>query len=87
MPLAIRWAQSAGSRRVHRSASQRSRGTFVTAWGTRKFTPLAEGHRMPIQTVIVQIQGGKKVPIYPDSVASAGGGKFVPVPPYAWEKK
>ena len=61
--------------------------TFVTAWGTRKFTPLAEGHRMPIQTVVVQIQGGKKVPIYPESVAAAAGGKYVPVPPYAWEKK
>jgi branched-chain amino acid transport system substrate-binding protein len=62
-------------------------GTFVSAWGTRKFTPLAEGHRMPIQTVVVQIQGGKKVPIYPESVAAGGGGKFMPVPPYAWEKK
>jgi branched-chain amino acid transport system substrate-binding protein len=62
-------------------------GTFVSAWGTRKFTPLAEGHRMPIQTVVVQIQGGKKVPIYPESVAAGAGGKFMPVPPYAWEKK
>ena len=62
-------------------------GTFVTAWGTRKFTPLAEGHRMPIQTVVVQIQSGKKVPIFPESVAAASGGKFVPVPPYAWDKK
>ena len=61
--------------------------TFVTAWGTRKFTSLAEGHRMPIQTVVVQVQNGKKVPIYPDSVAAAAGGKYVPVPPYAWEKK
>ena len=25
---------------------------------------------MPIQTVVVQIQGGKKVPIYPESVAT-----------------
>ena len=62
-------------------------GTFVTAWGTRRFTPLAEGHRMPIQTVVVQIQGGKKVPIYPAAVATTGGGKFVPAPPFAWEKK
>ena len=62
-------------------------GTFVSAWGTRKFTSLAEGHRMPIQTVVVQIQGGKKVPIYPESVAAGAGGKYMPVPPYAWEKK
>ncbi len=62
-------------------------GSFVTAWGTRRFTPLAEGHRMPIQTVVVQIQGGKKVPIYPAAVAAAGGGRFVPAPPFAWERK
>src|SRR5262245_19521768 len=62
-------------------------GTFAMAWGTRKFTPLAEGHRMPVQTVVVQIQGGKKVPIYPAAVATRGDGKFVPAPPYAWEKK
>jgi len=62
-------------------------GTFATAWGTRKFTSLAEGHRMPIQTVVIQVQGGKKVPIFPSSVVATTGGKFVPVPPYAWEKK
>lgn len=61
--------------------------TFKTAWGMRKFTPLAEGHRMPIQTVVVQIQDGKKVPIYPDSVAKQAGGTFRKPPPYAWEKK
>ena len=61
--------------------------TFATAWGTRKFTPLAEGHRMPIQTVVVQIQGGRKVPIYPAAVAAKTDGKYVTVPPYAWEKK
>ena len=59
----------------------------MSAWGTRKFSALAEGHRMPIQTVVVQIQSGKKVPIYPESVATAAGGKYVPVPPYAWDKK
>ena len=42
---------------------------------------------MPIQTVVVQIQGGKKVPIYPESVAATAGGKYVPVPPFAWDKK
>src|SRR5215831_19174279 len=62
-------------------------GTFAMAWGTRKFTPLAEGHRMPVQTVVVQIQGGKKVPIYPATVAAKADGKFVAAPPYAWEKK
>jgi branched-chain amino acid transport system substrate-binding protein len=79
--------QKAGSLDPQKIQAALESTTFVTAWGTRKFTPLAEGHRMPIQTVIVQIQGGKKVPIYPESVAAAAGGKYVPVPPYAWEKK
>jgi len=79
--------QKSGSLDPQKIQATLESGTFVTAWGTRKFTSLAEGHRMPIQTVVVQIQGGKKVPIYPDSVAAAAGGKYVPVPPYAWEKK
>jgi branched-chain amino acid transport system substrate-binding protein len=79
--------QKAGSLDAQKIQAALESGTFVTAWGTRKFTPLAEGHRMPIQTVVVQIQSGKKVPIYPESVAAAAGAKFVPVPPFAWEKK
>jgi branched-chain amino acid transport system substrate-binding protein len=79
--------QKAGSLDPQKIQTALESSTFVTAWGTRKFTPLAEGHRMPIQTVVVQIQSGKKVPIYPESVAAAAGGKYVPVPPYAWDKK
>jgi branched-chain amino acid transport system substrate-binding protein len=79
--------QKAGSLDPQKIQAALESTTFVTAWGTRKFTPLAEGHRMPIQTVVVQIQGGKKVPIYPESVAAAAGGRYVPVPPFAWEKK
>jgi branched-chain amino acid transport system substrate-binding protein len=62
-------------------------GTFETAWGTRKFTPIEGGHRMPIVTTVAQIQNGKKVPIYPDKVAADVGGKWQPVPPYAWQEK
>ena len=79
--------QKAGSLDPQKVQAALESGTFVTAWGTRKFTPLAEGHRMPVQTVIVQIQGGRKVPIYPEAVAASAGGKFVPMPPYAWDKK
>lgn len=79
--------RSAGTTEPAKVQAALAGGTFVTAWGTRKFTPLGEGHRMPIQTVIVQIQGGRKVPIFPEAVAATGGGKFAPVPPYAWEKK
>jgi branched-chain amino acid transport system substrate-binding protein len=79
--------QRAGSLDPQKVQAALESGSFVTAWGTRKFTPLAEGHRMPVQTVIVQIQSGKKVPIFPEAVAATAGGKFVPMPPYAWDKK
>jgi hypothetical protein len=42
---------------------------------------------MPIETVVVQIQHGTKVPIYPDKVAAQVGGKWEKVPPYAWQRK
>jgi branched-chain amino acid transport system substrate-binding protein len=77
----------AGGLEADRVRAKLEEGTFVSAWGTRKFTPLAEGHRMPIQTVVIQVQGGKKVAIYPPDVAAAGGGKYVPAPPFSWEKK
>jgi branched-chain amino acid transport system substrate-binding protein len=77
----------AGSLEPEKIRAALESGTFAMAWGTRKFTPLAEGHRMPAQTVVVQIQGGKKIPIYPASVASKADAKYVPAPPYAWEKK
>ncbi|MGH7263288.1 MAG: ABC transporter substrate-binding protein [Candidatus Rokuibacteriota bacterium] len=85
--VALEAIRAAGSLDAGKLGAALEGGTFVTAWGTRKFTPLAEGHRMPIQTVIVQIQGGKKVPIYPASVAAAGAARFVAPPPFAWEKK
>jgi len=87
MLVIIESLKKAGSADPARLQAAIEGGTFVSAWGTRKFTALAEGHRMPIQTVVVQIQNGKKVPIYPESVAAGAGGKFVPVPPYAWDKK
>jgi branched-chain amino acid transport system substrate-binding protein len=77
----------AGSLEPDRIRASIESGTFAMAWGTRKFTPLAEGHRMPIQTVVIQVQGGKKVPIYPPELAAKSDAKYVVVPPYAWEKK
>jgi ABC-type branched-subunit amino acid transport system substrate-binding protein len=85
--VAIEAVKTAGTLEPDKIRAALESSTFVTAWGTRRFTPLAEGHRMPIQTVIVQLQKGKKVPIFPASVAAAGGGTFMPAPPYAWEKK
>jgi branched-chain amino acid transport system substrate-binding protein len=58
------------------------RGTFTGIWGKRKFTPLSDGHRCPTNMVIVQVQNGKKVPIWPLTIA----GKYRRVPPWPWEK-
>jgi branched-chain amino acid transport system substrate-binding protein len=85
--VAIEGIAKAGSLDPDKIRTSIETSTFVTAWGTRKFTPMAEGHRMPIETVVIQVQGGKKVPIYPPAVASREGGKYVPAPPFAWEKK
>jgi branched-chain amino acid transport system substrate-binding protein len=81
---AIRKAQSLDPDKISAALAET---TFTTAWGNREFTALSDGHRMPIQTVVVQIQKGKKVPIYPEAVAKAAGGKFESVPPYAWQEK
>jgi branched-chain amino acid transport system substrate-binding protein len=60
------------------------KGTFAGIWGKKKFTSLGEGHTCPADMVMVQIQDGKKVPIWPLSIAE---GKYRPVPPWPWEKK
>ena len=85
--VALEAIRAAGSLDPEKIRTALEGGPFHTAWGIRRFTAIGEGHRMPIQTVAVQIQAGKKVPIYPASVAASAGGKFVPLPPYAWEKK
>ena len=59
-----------------------SEGTFVGIWGEKKFTSLSDGQRCPTNMVVVQIQNGKKVPLWPLNVA----GKYKPVPPWPWEK-
>jgi branched-chain amino acid transport system substrate-binding protein len=85
--VALEAVARAGSLEADRVAAALETGTFVTAWGSRKFSSLEEGHRMPVEMVVIQVQGGKKVPIYPATVAASAGGKFAPAPPYAWEKK
>jgi len=59
-------------------------GSFTTIWGEKVFTPLREGHRCPITAAIVQVQNGKKVPIWPLDIATEG--QWMPVPPWPWEK-
>lgn len=61
-------------------------GSFVAIWGVREFTPLEEGHRCPTAMVVVQIQDGKKIPVWPLDLAEALPGEWMPVPPWPWEK-
>lgn len=85
--VAIDAFRKAGTRDGSRMAAVLASTTFETAWGEQAFTPLADGHRMPIETVVVQVQQGKKVPIYPPGVAKANHGIYQSVPPYAWQKR
>jgi branched-chain amino acid transport system substrate-binding protein len=85
--VALQAISAAGSTEPTKVAAALESGKFTAAWGERKFTPLSEGHRMPVDTIIVQIQDGKKVVVYPPEVAAAQGGKYRAVPPWGWEKK
>jgi ABC-type branched-subunit amino acid transport system substrate-binding protein len=78
---------TAGSTDPAKIAAALEAGKFTAAWGERKFTPLAEGHRMPVNTIVAQIQDGKKAVVYPEDIASAQGSKYKAVPPWGWEKK
>jgi branched-chain amino acid transport system substrate-binding protein len=84
--VALEGIAQAGSTEPAKVAQALEQGQWTAAWGARKFTPLAEGHRMPVATVVTQIQDGKKVVVYPPEVAAKQGAKYRPVPPYAWEK-
>jgi branched-chain amino acid transport system substrate-binding protein len=81
--VAMKAVEMAGSldKKAIRDAIER--GTFVGIWGKRKFTPLSDGHRSPTNMVVVQVQNGKKVPVWPLAVAE---GKYRPVPPWPWQK-
>src|SRR5476651_1370420 len=81
---AIRTAETTDPAKV---AAVLESGKFTAAWGQRQFTSLAEGHRMPVDTIIAQIQNGKKAIVYPLSAAAAQGSQYKPVPPWGWEKK
>jgi len=79
--------RTAGSTDPAKVAAALESGRFTAAWGQRQFTPLTEGHRMPVETIIAQIQNGKKAIVYPPSAAASQGSQYKPVPPWAWERK
>jgi len=79
--------RAAGSTDPAKVAATLETGKFIGAWGKREFTPLAEGHRMPVDTIVVQIQDCKKAVVYPPAVAAEQGSKYRPVPHWGWEKK
>lgn len=81
---AVRNAKSLDAKAI---VSALENSNFTAAWGMRRFTNLAAGHRMPVDMTIVQIQDGKKVPVYPEDVRTKLGGKYSSVPPYSWEKR
>ena len=60
-----------------------SKGTFVGIWGKRKFSSVSEGQTCQTDMVCIQVQNGKKTPIWPLPVSE---GKYRPVPPWPWEK-
>jgi branched-chain amino acid transport system substrate-binding protein len=86
MLVALEAIRAAGSLDPAKIAQAMEATTYTAAWGVRKFTPLAEGHRMPVETVVTQIQDGKKVAVYPLDVAARQGHSYRAVPPYAWDK-
>jgi branched-chain amino acid transport system substrate-binding protein len=79
--------RAAGSTDPAKVAAALESGKFIAAWGPRQFTALAEGHRMPVDTIISQVQNGKKAVVYPPAAAASQGTSYRPVPPWAWEKK
>jgi branched-chain amino acid transport system substrate-binding protein len=84
--VALEAIRNAGTTDPAKVAAALESGDFVAAWGNRHFTPLAEGHRMPVPTLIAQIQDGKKVIVFPVDKAQQLGGSYRHVPPYSWEK-
>ena len=80
-----RWPTPAARRRT-RSRRRWRTATSSLPGGRRRFTSLAEGHRMPVATIIAQIQDGRKVVVYPVDVAAKLGGAYRAVPPYSWQK-
>ena len=84
--VALEAVANAGSTAPDAVAKALEDGNFTAAWGSRRFTSLAEGHRMPVATIIAQIQDGRKVVVYPVDVAAKLGGAYRAVPPYSWQK-
>ncbi len=84
--VALEAVANAGTTAPDKVAKAMEDGTFAAAWGQRRFTSLAEGHRMPVATMVTQVQDGKKVVVYPLDVAAQQGTAYRPVPPYSWQR-
>jgi len=84
--VALEAVRAAGSLDPAAVAKALEDTTFVAVWGSRHFTPLAEGHRMPVDTIVTQVQDGKKVVVYPVDIAAKQGSAYRAVPPYSWQK-
>lgn len=84
--VALEAIRAAGSLDPAKVAAAMESTTYVAAWGNRHFTPLDQGHRMPVDTIVTQIQDGRKAVVYPLDVSAKQGSAYRPVPPYSWQK-
>jgi branched-chain amino acid transport system substrate-binding protein len=83
--VAIQAIRTAGSLDRQKVRDTLATQTVQTVWGARKFTPVSEGQTAPVEMVVVQIQDGKKVPIWPTSLMKDEKAKFIAPPPWAWQ--
>jgi branched-chain amino acid transport system substrate-binding protein len=85
MNMMLTAIQNAGSTDKVKIKDALEKVEIVGVLGDRRFTSVEEGHMSPYTTVMVQIQNGKKVPIWPLGLASGEGSTFQSIPPFPWE--
>lgn len=84
--IAVEAIKAAGTLDKARVRDAIANGTFEAVWGTKKFTSLEQGQRVPTEMVVVQIRNGKKYPVWPEAVAKGAGGGFLPITKWGWDK-
>jgi branched-chain amino acid transport system substrate-binding protein len=86
MTVALEAVAQAGSLDPEKIDAAMENGSFVGAVAVRHFTPLDQGHRMPVNTIVAQVQDGKKAIVFPVEAGKRLGTAYRPVPPWAWQK-
>ena len=83
--VAIQAVRTAGTLERQKLRDTLATQTVTTVWGERHFTPLSEGQTAPVDMVVVQIQEGKKVPIWPLGLMKDEQATFIAPPPWPWQ--